>query len=77
MKRHLLDLPTEILSLITSHLDQGADINSLARASYHLYRTANIYLYRFDATHKDASALFYTRVGETRPPRRSEAGQRR
>ena len=59
MKRHLQDLPTEILSLITNHLDREADINSLARTSYHLYRTANIYLYRFNATYKDASSLLW------------------
>lgn len=59
MKRHLLDLPIEILYLITSHLDREADINSLARTTNHLYNTANTYLYRFNAIHKDASALLW------------------
>lgn len=36
-----------------------SNINSLARTNNHLYTIANAYLYRFNATHKDASALLW------------------
>lgn len=57
--RPLLDLPNEILHHITGYLVIESDMNMLARTNCHLYGTINPFLYRFNAMHRQMSALLW------------------
>ncbi|KAL4891983.1 ankyrin repeat-containing domain protein [Aspergillus ambiguus] len=52
-------VPNELLYVIIDHLDSEKDINSLVRASRHLYANANDVLYRGNALRSGISALLW------------------
>lgn len=59
----LQELPNEILLAIASSLDSEADINSFSHINNHFHTLLTPFLYEYNVTHSDASALRW--AGET------------
>lgn len=55
----LSDLPNELILYIADQIDTESDILALAKLNRHFYRTLIRYLYRRNAEHSGASALFW------------------
>ncbi|RHZ61465.1 ankyrin repeat domain-containing protein [Aspergillus thermomutatus] len=56
---NLLDLPTEVLSMIAEALQNARDINTLARTSRALYSCINYVLYKSDVLNENGKALIW------------------
>ncbi|KAL2862585.1 ankyrin repeat-containing domain protein [Aspergillus lucknowensis] len=55
----LIDLPNELLHLISTSLEHERDINAFAKTNRHLYNLVNPHLYQVNAQYNDSSALIW------------------